>query len=296
MIGAAASLDHYWDHLAPVMGALPVELREGFEATLVASYRDLRAVRPSRKSSHPRPIALLEHGIGQSYSNRHPSYPGGRERDAVGLFLSPNARAGAADRAAYPAARVEVVGSPRLDGLLHREGRAGRVVATTFHWDSLVAPETRSSFDEYATAVVELAQRFEVIGHAHPRAAHQLAPWYARVGIPFVRDFADVCRRADLLVADNTSALYEFASTGRPVVVLNARGYRRNVEHGLRFWEAVPGVQVDRPAQLLDAIERAFELQPEDVAMREAALDVAYSARSGAAERAAAAIADWLLA
>lgn len=295
MIGSAASLDHYAEHLDPVMRALPAELRAAFDATIIASYRDLRAIRPGRRTPSPRPIALLEHGIGQSYSNRHPAYPGGRDRGAVGLFLSPNSRAGQADRDAYPAARVEIVGSPRLDDLPRRIGASGRVVATTFHWDAAVAPETRSAFTQYANAVLDLRADVELLGHAHPRAAHVLAPWYARAGIPYEPDFAEICRRADLLVADNTSALYEFASTGRPVVVVNASCYRRNVAHGLRFWEAIPGVEVDRPEELADAIARAFELWPRDVARREAALDIAYAYRTGGGIRAAAAIADWLV-
>lgn len=295
MISTVASLDHYRHHLDPIVRALPAEVVEVLpDATLVAAWRDLRTVRP-RRSDVRRPIALAEHGIGQSYSNGHPSYPGGRDRDAVGLFLSPNDTAGAADRAAYPSARVEVVGSPRLDDLPRRLGAPGRVVATTFHWDSHVAPETRSAFAEYAAAIVEVARRFEVIGTAHPRIARELGAWYASVGIPFVPAFEEICLRADLLVADNTSALYEFASTGRPVAVLNASTYRRERRHGLRFWEAVPGRQVDRPEDLGDAIERGFELEVEDVAAREAALDIAYAYRTGAARRAAAAIVDWLL-
>lgn len=289
MITTVASLGHYRHHLDPILAALPPDPGD---ATLVASHRDLRAVRPSSRTRLP--IALVEHGIGQSYSNRHPSYPGGRDRDAVGLFLSPNERAAARDRAAYPAARVEVVGSARLDGLPARVGPAGRVVATTFHWDSMVAPETRSAFEEYATAIAAMVGRVEVLGHAHPRIAPQLAPWYGRAGIDFEPDFSEVCRRADLLVGDNTSALYEFASTGRPVVVVNAACYRRNEHHGLRFWEAIPGVELDRGAELEDAIERAFALDPADVARREAALDMAYAYRTGGAARAAAAIVDWL--
>jgi glycosyltransferase involved in cell wall biosynthesis len=119
--------------------------------------------------------------------------------------------------------------------------------------------------------------------------------YYARAGIPVVEEFPDVMRQADVYACDNSSTLYEFASTGRPVVVLNAPWYRRTVEHGLRFWSAANvGVQCDDPADLSSAILRALmDDQPHQVA-REAALDVAYAYRSGAAQRAAEELEQWL--
>ena len=60
-----------------------------------------------------------------------------------------------------------------------------------------------------------------------------------------MRDFDEVMERSTLYICDNSSTLYEFASTGRPVVVLNAPWFRRDIEHGLRFWEhADVGVSV----------------------------------------------------
>ena len=97
--------------------------------------------------------------------------------------------------------------------------------------------------------------------------------------------------RADLLVGDNTSALYEFASTGRPVVVMNAPQYRRDVHHGLRFWDYPPGLQVDRPEQLADTIARALSDPEPARAVRAAAVAETYAYTDGrAAERAVAAI------
>jgi len=115
------------------------------------------------------------------------------------------------------------------------------------------------------------------------------------MGIEVVESFAEVCRRADVFIADNTSALYEFAAIGRPVVVLNAPFYRRNVHHGLRFWEAADvGIQVDRADALLPAVAHALGDPPERRAAREAALAIVYGYRSGAAQRAAQAISAWL--
>jgi hypothetical protein len=294
VIELVASADHYRAHLEPVWAAIPDELKGGRDIALVASYRDLLLA--GRKGFSR--FAYLEHGIGQSYSNQHPAYPGGGgRRSDVELFLSPNETAAAADRRATPRARVDVVGDPRLDTLPARSRHepGGPVVAVSFHWDSVMVPETRSAFRHYAAWLAELAREYFVIGHAHPRARAAIAPIFARAGIPFVASFDDVCRRADLYVCDNSSTLYEFASTGRPVVVLNLPAYRRTVHHGLRFWDAAGvGINVDRPEQLVDAVGVALVDRRTAVIARRDALAIAYGYPSGAGERAAAAIVDWL--
>lgn len=296
MIDLVASQPHYRDHLQPLWDALPDQLKGPGDAALVASGRDLAA---ARRAGYAR-FAYLEHGIGQSYGTGHPAYPGGGgPRRQVGLFLSPNETAAAADRAASPRARVEVVGDPRLDSLPTRSPHEppGPVICTSFHWDARVAPEARSAHRHYTAALRDLVDRFFVIGHAHPRGRGQVTPMYARLGIPFVPSFDDVCRRADLYVCDNSSTIYEFASTGRPVVVLNIPAYRRGVEHGLRFWEAAGvGLNVWDPADLVEVVQAGLEDSPAAAADRDRALAIAYGHRSGAGPRAAAAVVDWLAA
>lgn len=313
------------DHLAAVWRALPEHLRGRFMVpkdlayhaqdrglpadrpgsdpsvpVVVASYGDLRVVRRDGRKR----IALLQHGIGQSYgaalgsSKDGPSYAGGRDNDDVGLFLVPNEHAASRWRESYPGARVEVVGCPKLDELPRREPGPGPVVAFTFHWDAHVVNETRSGFLQFRPSVVAAKRHWTILGHGHPRLLEDkrlgVVRFYARNGIECTTDFEEVCRRADVLVFDNTSAGYEFASTGRPVVVLDPIPYRRNVDHGLRFWEAADvGVRVDRRAKVVDAIARALELRPADVAARERALSIVYGYRTGAARRAADVILDW---
>jgi hypothetical protein len=77
--------------------------------------------------------------------------------------------------------------------------------------------------------------------------------------------------------------LYEFASTGRPVVVMNAPQYRRDVHHGLRFWDYPPGLQVDRPEQLADTIARALSDPEPARALRAAAVAETYAYTDGRA-------------
>jgi hypothetical protein len=279
MIDILASEEHFADHLYPVWQALSdpgdfilshelvsTKLRrwEGANASindttrpiLVASYGDLkRARRQGRKR-----IARIEHGAGQSYivARLNGSYAGGRDCEDVSLFLVPNQYSADLWTKAYPKAQVEIVGCPKLDTL--------PVLAATYN----------------------------LIGHGHPRAHALLERRYRRLNIEFVRDFAEVCRRADIYICDNSSSMYEFASTGRPVVVLNQPMYRKDVEHGLRFWSAADvGAQVDTAGALLGWVAVAAADPQHDRKSREQALDIVYAYRSGAAQRAATVLDEW---
>jgi len=295
MLDLLASHPQYLAHLEPVWAALSPALRGAVgvgraPAALVSSASDLAL---AHRHGYRR-VAYLEHGAGQTYGPGVPGYPGGRGRGTVTLFLSPNDHAAAADQAAYPQAKVVVVGDPALD-LLPARQPGPLAVAVSFHWDCQLLPETRSAMPYYRAALAGLARELPLIGHAHPKAARVLQPLWARLGIEYVASWAEVCRRADLYVCDNSSTLYEFASTGRPVVVLNAPWYRRKVEHGLRFWQAADvGVQVSHPAQLEPAVRLALTDPPEQRALRQAALRLAYTHRHGAAARAARALEEWL--
>jgi hypothetical protein len=295
-IDLLASRPQYLAHLQPVWDALPRVRRgrddgpSGTDAVLVASAQDLALAH----RLHYRHVAYLEHGIGQTYGPELVGYPGGIGRGTVGLFLSPNEHAAAADRAAYPRTRVAVVGDPTLESLPHREP-GPTAVAVSFHWECHALPETRSALGHYRRALAPLAERWPLIGHGHPKAHRELARLWRSLGVEFVPSWPEVLRRADVYVCDNSSTIFEFASTGRPVVVLNAPWYRRDVEHGLRFWPAASvGVQVDQPGELAGAIERAMDDPPAQQHRRDMALRLVYAHRTGAATRAAAAIEEWL--
>lgn len=319
-----ASERHFVDHLAAVRDALPRTWRGAFgtgsqaaaaragelgiqpvqglpeedRPVLVAAIGDHNTARKRGRSR----VALMEHGAGQSYGGdprafaaRHPSFAGGKGRDAD-LFLHPGPHPAARDRERYPDARIEVVGSPRLDMLPERiapEPGEGPVIAVSFHWDSLACPETQTTFVAFRDGVKALADRYQVLGHGHPRIIDRLTPWYERRGIEVVRSFDEVCARADLYVCDNSSTLYEFAATGRPVIVLSPPLYRRRVHHGLRFWDAIPGPECHQARSLVAAVADALPDPPAQRAAREAALDLVYAHRSGAAKRAAAVLRDW---
>lgn len=264
--------------------------------TVVAGYGDLKRARLASRSS----FALAQHGAGQSYGAdpaiaRHHSYAGGADCDDVELFLVPNDHAAVRYREAYPAAVVDVVGSPMLDELPRGPAEsADLVVATGFHWDCQLGTETGSAIRDFAPVLGAVARAFPgAIGHGHPRRP-DLAWRYKAAGIEYVRDFAEVCARASVYVCDNSSTLFEFAATGRPVVVLNDRRFRRDREHGLRFWEAADvGIQVDSPADLVAAIRTAIADPPELAAARQAALELIYQPLVGGPALAAAALERW---
>lgn len=326
MIDLIAGERQFVDHLAPVWRALPVADRGRFLVTddmlsharglkplsierasgdapvLVASYSDVKRARRLGRTR----IAFLEHGAGQSYGGRphdddapcphcHPSYPGGRDRDDVSLTLVPNRHAAERWREAYPGMTVKVIGCPKIDDLPAREPGPGPVVALSFHPNAMIgAPEADSAWRFYRRYIPVLAGKFNLIGHSHPLWAHKVRPWFGRWHVPFVEDFADVCRQADVYAIDNSSTLFEFASTGRPVVVLNSPYYKRDVDHGLRFWSAATvGVNVERWQDLIAGIREAIADPPEQRAAREAALKLVYAYRSGAAKRAVTALRAW---
>jgi glycosyltransferase involved in cell wall biosynthesis len=106
-------------------------------------------------------------------------------------------------------------------------------------------------------------------------------------------DVDKVLSEADVVVADNTSLLYEAAALNIPTVCLNIPSYRREVEHSGRFWSNPPGPQVDHPSELADAIVCALTDPPAHRAIRARAVAWAYGVRGNdghASERAATAI------
>lgn len=316
VIDAFCSSPWYVDHVRPIWLAIPPEHRGTFHVSHVAATaaRGLPGLQVGRPTGNQRPtltvsygdyraaksvgrdyIALGQHGAGQSYSIPHRAYPGGEGQGGVSLFLVPNEHAAARTRKAYPRARVELVGCPKLDSLPRKERSGEPVVALSFHWDGPgIAPEMKSAWSWYQRALPDVGKRWKVLGHAHPRIVSKCGATYRRAGIEVVASFTDVLERADLYACDNSSSLFEFAATGRPVVVLNQPAFRRDVEHGLRFWEASGvGHNVSAPGDLASGIEYALGDPVEMQRERERALSLVYQPRTGGADLAAAALVDW---
>lgn len=261
--------------MAPIWAALPAEVkgrwceprgavrlpaahgRGSDEVWMVASWNDAHALAGQ-------PVVYVEHGAGQTYAvpDRVAGYAGSRGLDHVVLFICP--RQEIADRwaARYSSARAVGVGCPKMDRWLPPAARsaARSTVAFTWHFDSPnVCPETVSALRHYQSALSGIVSALgeasvRVVGTGHPRLRRTLGRRWGRLGVEWLPFDVDVFEQADLLVADNTSLMYEFASLDRPVVAVNSPTWRRGVHHGLRFWDLVPGPQVNRPDQLVDVV------------------------------------------
>lgn len=306
MLNFIASERHYYDHLRPIHKSLGgtfyvskdiadycegvvyekvAELKEVEGYAVVSSFRDLENTRHRGLKQ-----ILCEHGAGQTYKDADcGSYANSLTgKDNVVLYLAVNEHSANAWREISDIP-CEVIGCPKLDALIGISSytrKSPPVIAIGFHWDCHVAPESRSSFYWYKDILPELAKRYHTIGHGHPRIIDEIEPFYKDAGIPVERDFSRVCEVADLYITDNSSTLFEFAALGRPVVVLNCPHYRKDVHHGLRFWDyADLGPQVDRPFALFEAIAYAMSGDYDD--KRREAVSGVYPYLGSSTERAA---------
>lgn len=322
-IDAFATQPHYLEHIAPIWHALPDEVTGRIYVNLnvnelrsaaTALGLDIVSGRPPNTWNplimaggsdlwawEGRPVILVEHGAGQSYLGEHGEnvnvcYSGGLGRNAVELFLCPNEVVAARNKKRYPNAHVAVVGAPAVRGTQTVPVTDEPVVAMSFHWDCPIVPETRTSWPHWKDAVLSLTMvanaqskwpGFRILGHSHPKISHRLIPWWEENNIQTTYHWKRVKQIASVFVADNTSCLYEFAALDRPVVVLDAPFYRRDVNHGLRFWEyADVGVRISDPHDLEDAIKYALTDPPHIAAERQRIISKVYSATGEAATEA----------
>lgn len=290
MIDCRATQRVYLDHVAPIWQALPDEIRGtlfagreveharrlgldpspqrgGADVVLVASSADLHR--------DGRPAIMVNHGAGQTYRGDgetsgaavSSSYTGGGRREQVIANLCP----GPADFRGCVTAQPDVpafqIGVPKLDR--HAPYRRGIHVAFAWHWHMPLVPEGTPAWGHYCDTLPDIAERWPTLGHGHPRMWRYYSRQYERYGIEPVRHWPDLLDRGvGLLVADNTSVMYEAAWLGIPVLALNAPWYRRDVHHSLRFWSHVPGFECDQPEDLAESIEAAFDDPPQARALR----------------------------
>lgn len=312
MIDFYIAEEHFKDHMNPVFNMLA---EAGYAVRWITkekasdSQSDFAVVAANgdliRAADDGKIVFFMEHGAGQSYNVRHASYAGGPNRENVCLFLDPGPHVTAANALYYPEIPSVKVGVPKLDKrhLAHtkepRDPGAVPVVAFSFHWDCVICPETGSGFEYFKSAVAEIAElanretpEFKIIGHSHPRCRAKLKKFYADHNVEFVENFEEVMDRADVYVCDNSSTIFEFASIGKPVVLMNPPSYRKFVNHGLRFWKfETLGPNADSRAELLPAIRTALQDSVETKAERDKLIrQVYYSLDGKATERAVEAI------
>lgn len=227
---------------------------------LVCAYGDLQV---AKRKSPQRPMILMEHGVGLTPAHEHAGYAGGTGmRRQAALTLAPNEFIRAKTQKAIPGMPQVVIGTPKLDDWARKmhiiEKPSKPVVAISFHWNGeKVSREASNAFMHYRNALDELAHQddFQLIGHGHPKYMWFLEKEYQARGIEVVHSFEEVMERADLYVNDCSSTMYEFCVTGKPVVILNAPWFRRDVNLGIRFWDYTDiGPQVENASDLLAVI------------------------------------------
>lgn len=262
---ALASMPHYADHINAIFRTLPSPMQGSWQVgqdasdrrippedvVLVAGFADVERAPLHR-------VIYIEHGAGQSYvdvkDNAAQCYHGSQHAENVVGYISP--RKAVAERWGRPAIAI---GAPICDPFELVTNNARPVATIAWHWDgSRVCPEAGTALEHYGDRIGDIVialnnEGFAVNACVHPRDPFTPTMW-ARLGVEIVD--ADVARHAtDVIIADNTSLMYELAYLGRGVVSLNAPWFRRDVHHGLRFWDAVPGLQIDEPDQLIDTIK-----------------------------------------
>lgn len=319
MIDFYASATHYFSHILPIYLALPENLRGTFYVPsriavparargipvrqkavplkgppiVVASFGDYRTARN-------REVIFVEHGAGQTYFHDmkgSPGYAGGKGRERSILFICPSESVAEKNREVYPTIPTAIVGCPRLDAH-HLNPRPDLTnpptVAITFHADYNVTPETTSGYRHFHAAIPLLrAAGYRLLAHAHPRIYSRLIRIYDRYQIPHTPSSETVLKQASVLCVDNSSLGFEAASLGTPLVWLSPPAYRRDVHHGLRFWDAlILGEHAERPEEVPDAVARALApIDPSLYHQRQEFMSSVYQYRDGrAAERAAEAV------
>lgn len=299
------SLAHYRSHMLPIFEALPDDVRGSIRAhaevvskppfnrvAMVGGFADVQPLRRTCK------MIYVEHGSGQTYGGgdgKHAmgagySGSGGHRHEGVIGFISPSQTV--ADR--WKTAPAIAVGCPKLDSFLGFAPLVKRSICFAFHWPCIgSAPEAGSAFDHYAPRLPEIvssfkAQGWTVYGHGHPRWGGRLNGELHHAGMTVVADESLVLQNIGVMICDNSSIAYELAALGRPVISLNCPEYRRDVEHGLRFWSHVPGIQVDGPDELVDIDLERFVSDDPGRALRKAAVEHAYAFTDGSSSRRAA--------
>lgn len=222
----------------------------------------------SWNSNRKRQHILMEHGVGLVFPGNQ-SYAGSRGiRVRAALTLAPNKAVYQLTKNAIPNMPQEIIGTPYLDkwagiSKLKRTMPTKPIVCISFHWPGgAVAPEAGNALDDFLPVLSELSKQenFSIIGHAHPRHIDNMTKIFKEHGIPTIRYFKDVMKLAHLYVCDASSTIYEFLVTGWPVLIMNSKKFRKNVNFGVRFWDYTDvGKQVDEPNQLIPSINWTLE-------------------------------------
>lgn len=306
-----ASEIQYFDHMIPIWNKLEDKYKGTFNVslsvleqrklkygefylnrpsdnlTLVASWKDYCETKGD--------VIFMEHGIGHNYGNEHPAYVGGKGKDRVVMFLNQHNLSQTTNRKAYPNAINEIIGTPKMDNInsIDKKPNVKPIVCISFHWDCFVCNNTRSAYYYYKDVISELAKNKEytLIAHGHPRGDWKMMELN---GIKFYSDLNDIMNIADVYVNDNSSSMYEFMLTGKPVIVLNCPLYDRKKDTGIRFWRYIGGMQVNNPCELHNTIMHTINHPDHLESTRKDIVNELYPYHGHSAQRASEVIVEFL--
>ena len=166
-----------------------------------------------------------------------------------------------------PNASRVVVGSPAVERLARqrRSPADERQPVFTCHWQMhLGVPEAGSAFP-WALAVLHRMPG-DTLVHAHPKLQRRMIVQARAIMRPFEPDWDRAALRAGVLVADNTTVMWEALSVGIPVVAMTPPGWNDDARHGFpRFGVDRVRLPTIRTAGDTDrAIAEAVATEPPD--------------------------------
>jgi hypothetical protein len=219
----------------------------------------------------PKHLILVEHGSGQRYytSRGWEDASGGAPDENVTLFLAPSQRVADQMAPVLPNAERVVVGSPALEQI-HPVG--GGPIVWAVHWNSPLrgrATEAGSSWPWSIDIMANLADVFDVIAHSHPRwqgITNKIQVHASRWGVPFSPDWPELARTCSMLVADNTSIMWEALTLGIPVVAMTPPKWDDDAPHGFpRFGpDRIQLPTIHDPRQAVDVVTSTLGTVPSD--------------------------------
>lgn len=249
---------------------LPLQLPSGPETIFVSAMKDadlIHILDPYKE------VILCEHGSGQTFNTLHSSYAGGLGRGWLALCIVPGVVPYNKQIVNYPGVPCVMTGCPKLDALADYVKpdkilqMSNLVVGISNHFADGICSEAGSSFLYFWNQVADLVRsnpKTRFIGHYHPRIVGiEQEKWVElRKSCPNLQltpEFNFVAREADLYIIDQSSTAFEFAALDKPVIFLNSPHFRKDVNHGMRFWEyADMGVQCDITDSLAEKMVEAL--------------------------------------
>lgn len=265
-INAYASERHYYEKLLPIWSLLPEQLKgsftvhprlDGVDGEVGPPNQDgILMVASHKDSLHSiGKFIYVEHGSGQSYGGTKDWYSNAHRPNMLAALV-PGPYCAQKTQKANPGVPVIQMGAPHLAGIKRQNPQK---LAFAWHWRCAITIESDTAFDEYREAMFEAATRWTTIGTGHPRIIGEISAVYQQRGIEVAYNSFDVLKQCGLLVADNTSLIYEAAALDIPVILVNRYDWRRDRDYGLRFWDITPGPSVDHPSELVPMIESQLE-------------------------------------